>query len=137
MGDTWPERIRWLVGRYGEGSGRGLARKLGISGESVNAWLRGDYAPGAEQIAAIIRKYPELNPVWLLTGEPPRERPGGSDREAAWREGAQAVLRDLRQMTEELARAYGNRETPRPRREPPPSPVERQDSGARKRKQAG
>ena len=65
----WDDRIRWVAERFEDGSRRALGRKIGLTGQAVSAWVRGDSVPSGEALAAIALAYPELRPRWLLTGQ--------------------------------------------------------------------
>ncbi len=67
-GAAWEERIQWILDRYEDGSRRAMGRKVGLSGQAISAWARGDTKPSGEGLAAIIRTYPEIRARWLLTG---------------------------------------------------------------------
>lgn len=67
-GAAWEERIQWILERYEDGSRRAMGRKVGLSGQAISAWARGETKPSGEGLAAIIRTYPELRARWLLTG---------------------------------------------------------------------
>lgn len=65
---SWEDRIRWILERYEGGSRRAMGRKVGLSGQAISAWARGETKPSGEGLAAIIRTYPEIRARWLLTG---------------------------------------------------------------------
>ncbi len=65
---TWDERIQWILDEYEDGSRRAMGRKVGLSGQAISAWARGETKPSGEGLAAIIQTYPELRARWLLTG---------------------------------------------------------------------
>ena len=67
-GAAWEERIQWILERYEDGSRRAMGRKVGLSGQAISAWARGETKPSGEGLAAIIRTYPEIRARWLLTG---------------------------------------------------------------------
>lgn len=67
-GAAWEERIQWILDRYEDGSRRAMGRKVGLSGQAISAWARGETKPSGEGLAAIIRTYPEIRARWLLTG---------------------------------------------------------------------
>ena len=67
-GAAWDERIQWILERYEDGSRRAMGRKVGLSGQAISAWARGETKPSGEGLAAIIRTYPEIRARWLLTG---------------------------------------------------------------------
>jgi len=67
-GAAWDERIQWILDQYEDGSRRAMGRKVGLSGQAISAWARGETKPSGEGLAAIIRTYPELRARWLLTG---------------------------------------------------------------------
>lgn len=79
----WPDRIRWIARRFEEGNLRALGRRIGVTGQAVSAWTRGEAKPSGEALATLARSYPDLSCFWLLTGEgEPLENddaPGGSD----------------------------------------------------------
>lgn len=67
-GTAWKDRIQWILDRYEDGSRRAMGRKVGLSGQAISAWARGETKPSGEGLAAIIRTYPEIRARWLLTG---------------------------------------------------------------------
>ena len=67
-GAAWDERIQWILDQYEDGSRRAMGRKVGLSGQAISAWARGETKPSGEGLAAIIQTYPELRARWLLTG---------------------------------------------------------------------
>mgnify|MGYP006281938047 CR=1 FL=1 len=67
-GAAWRERIQWILDQYEDGSRRAMGRKVGLSGQAISAWARGETKPSGEGLAAIIQTYPELRARWLLTG---------------------------------------------------------------------
>lgn len=67
-GAAWEERIQWILRQYEDGSRRAMGRKVGLSGQAISAWARGETKPSGEGLAAIIRTYPEIRARWLLTG---------------------------------------------------------------------
>jgi len=67
-GAAWKERIQWILDQYEDGSRRAMGRKVGLSGQAISAWARGETKPSGEGLAAIIQTYPELRARWLLTG---------------------------------------------------------------------
>lgn len=68
-GAAWEERIQWLLDEYEDGSRRAMGRKVGLSGQAISAWARGETKPSGEGLAAIIETYPEIRARWLLTGQ--------------------------------------------------------------------
>lgn len=76
----WAERIQWVADRYEDGSRRALGRQIGLSGQAVSAWVRGDSVPSGHALEAIVASYPELRPRWLLTGRGRPTVPTGSER---------------------------------------------------------
>lgn len=76
----WGERIRWISERYEDGSRRALGRTVGVSGQAVSAWVRGETVPSGQALAAIATAYPEVRPRWLLTGQGRPTLPGGNGR---------------------------------------------------------
>lgn len=76
----WAERIQWLADRYEGGSRRALGRKIGLSGQAVSAWVRGESVPSGNALEAIVAAYPELRPRWLLTGRGRPTVPAASER---------------------------------------------------------
>lgn len=65
----WPQRIRWIAGRFEDGNLRALGRRIGVTGQAVSAWTRGEATPSGEALATLARRYPRLSCSWLLTGE--------------------------------------------------------------------
>lgn len=79
---AWEERIRWILERYEDGSRRAMGREVGLSGQAISAWARGETKPSGEGLAAIIQTYPDIRARWLLTGKgAPRIAARGSDPE--------------------------------------------------------
>lgn len=68
-GADWDERIRWILEEYEGGSRRAMGRKVGLSGQAISAWARGETRPSGEGLAAIIDTYPDVRARWLLTGQ--------------------------------------------------------------------
>lgn len=83
-GLSWADRIQWIVDHYEDGNRRGLGRRVGVTGQAVSAWARGETKPSGEGLAALVEAYPDLRARWLLTGK-------GAPRIAA--EGGGAGLR--------------------------------------------
>lgn len=76
----WPQRIRWIARRFEDGNLRALGRRIGVTGQAVSAWTRGEAKPSGEALATLARRYPDLSCCWLLTGEgAPLEDAAGSD----------------------------------------------------------
>lgn len=98
MAETWAERIEWVVERFGDKNQSAVARKMEVSSQAVNNYVRGVSVPSGDSLEALLRKYPAVNPAWLLTGEGPRER----DPEEGY--GAVVVARDLLEVIERVAR---------------------------------
>lgn len=69
MRPTWPDRIEWIASTFEEGNLRALGRRIGVTGQAVSAWTRGEARPASEALSALARTYPELNCRWLLTGK--------------------------------------------------------------------
>lgn len=78
MESTWPDRIGWIATTFEDGNLRALGRRIGVTGQAVSAWTRGEARPAGEALSAMARTYPELNCRWLLTGagEPLRDGAG-------------------------------------------------------------
>lgn len=81
-GIPWPERILWIARTFEDGNLRALGRTLGVSGQAVSAWTRGETRPSSEALAAMARSYPQLDCRWLLTGD---GHPVDGDRRAGGR----------------------------------------------------
>ena len=62
---TVKERLREFI-KYKEISERAFCRKIGVSSTYVNS-IRTSIQP--DKLKSITDNYPELNPIWLLTGE--------------------------------------------------------------------
>lgn len=69
MALDWPERIEWILERYEDGSRRAMGRKIGLSGQAISAWTRGEARPSGEGLASIIETYPDVDARWLLSGQ--------------------------------------------------------------------
>ena len=65
---SWPERIRWIARTFEDENLRALGRSIGVTGQAVSAWARGETRPSSQALAALAREYPELDCRWLLTG---------------------------------------------------------------------
>lgn len=89
-GTSWEDRIQWILDRYEDGSRRAMGRKVGLSGQAISAWARGETKPSGEGLAAIVRTYPEVRARWLLTGKGSPEIAAGR----ADRDGAASAVRD-------------------------------------------
>jgi len=46
-----------------------FAKQVGVSKMTVGRWERGERVPDYENLIAILHSFPEINPIWLLTGE--------------------------------------------------------------------
>lgn len=110
-GASWDERIQWILDRYEDGSRRAMGRKVGLSGQAISAWARGETKPSGEGLAAIIRTYPELRARWLLTGNGApriaavgREAPAGADGDGGY--GGEAGSDPAREHGAVVERAY-------------------------------
>lgn len=134
MAADWPERIEWILERYEDGSRRAMGRKIGLSGQAISAWTRGEARPSGEGLASIIETYPDVDARWLLSGEgsphasgargfgsvddpPAGDDPPGDDGppgeadasipdspDAAYRAGRRAALEELLELLERLLR---------------------------------
>ena len=69
MAANWPERIRWIAETFEDDNLRALGRRIGVTGQAVSAWTRGETRPSSEALSALAWQYPKLNCRWLLTGE--------------------------------------------------------------------
>lgn len=65
----WPQRISWIARRFEGGNLRALGRRIGVTGQAVSAWTRGEAKPSGEALSTLARRYPDLCCHWLLTGE--------------------------------------------------------------------
>lgn len=68
MPSTWPDRIEWIASNFEDGNLRALGRRIGVTGQAVSAWTRGEARPASEALSALARTYPDLDCRWLLTG---------------------------------------------------------------------
>ncbi|HKK09131.1 MAG TPA: helix-turn-helix transcriptional regulator [Gemmatimonadota bacterium] len=68
MPSTWQDRIQWIATTFEEGNLRALGRRIGVTGQAVSAWTRGEARPAGEALSALARTYPKLDCRWLLTG---------------------------------------------------------------------
>lgn len=94
-GAAWEERIQWILDEYEGGSRRAMGRKVGLSGQAISAWARGETRPSGEGLAAIIRTYPQVRARWLLTGRgSPRIAPGPSPASGDGRERGEGASSD-------------------------------------------
>lgn len=76
--NDWPRRIEWIARHFEDGNLRALGRRIGVTGQAVSAWTRGEAKPSGEALATLARRYPTLSCCWLLTGEGrPLEEPAG------------------------------------------------------------
>lgn len=81
-GTGWERRVQWILDEYEDGSRRAMGRKVGLSGQAISAWARGETKPSGEGLAGVIRSYPDVRARWLLTGQgPPRVDDAGRLRE--------------------------------------------------------
>jgi len=48
-----------------------FAIKVGVHKNTAGRWERGERKPDSDDLAAILRVFPEINPTWLLTGSGP------------------------------------------------------------------
>lgn len=61
-----------------------MGRRLGVSGQAISAWTRGETKPSSDSLAAIARTYPDLRTEWLLLGQgPPRAASPGAGLDRA------------------------------------------------------
>ncbi len=61
---------RFRAFREGLGLGQGeLAARLGVKPDSLSRWEKGGRTPAYENLAKIASQFPDLNMVWLLTGQ--------------------------------------------------------------------
>lgn len=124
MALDWSDRIEWLLERYEDGSRRAMGRKIGLSGQAISAWTRGEARPSGEGLASIIEAYPDVNARWLLSGrgsphataargfgsvdEPEGEEPAAGVASLpetpaeAYRAGRRAALEELLEVLEQL-----------------------------------
>lgn len=110
-GDSWATRIQWIVDTFEAGDTpwariADAAKKLGVSGEAVRLLYRGKSVPSGDTLAAIIQKYPRVNPMYLLLGTGPRERvQDGAD---PFRAGAAFAVEKMMTAIREIVEATGS-----------------------------
>lgn len=80
MNSSWPDRIGWIAARFEHDNLRALGRRIGVTGQAVSAWTRGEARPASEALAALALTYPEINCRWLLTGRGEPLRDGAAGR---------------------------------------------------------
>lgn len=100
--------MAWIVDHYHDGNRSAAARRLDLSPEAVNNLYSGKSTPKGETLELIVAKYPRVNPVWLLTGTGPRERPA-IDSADAYAEGLALAAQELRKIADQLDRRAGVR----------------------------
>ncbi len=73
MEDTVNQRINLLIDHFNQGNKRTFALALGVSPQGIYNLLvsRPSSKPSFELMAGIIKKFPEVNAEWLLTGYGP------------------------------------------------------------------
>lgn len=110
-GDSWATRIQWIVDTFETGdtpSARiaNAAKTLGVSGEAVRLLYRGKSVPSGDTLAAIVQKYPRVNPIYLLLGTGPRERvQDGAD---PFQAGAAFAVEKMMTAIREIVEATGS-----------------------------
>ncbi|MDR0660965.1 MAG: LexA family transcriptional regulator [Prevotellaceae bacterium] len=62
-------RIREIRRRYCNDSNAEFADRMGEKPNTVNNWVRDGYSVGKIVINKIVKKFPEIDASWLLTGE--------------------------------------------------------------------
>lgn len=127
-GDSWATRIQWIVDTYETGdtvSARlgEAGKKLGLSSEAVRLLYRGKSVPSGDTLAAIVRAYPRVNPMYLLLGTGPRERTTQDGADPFVAGAAHAVekmmgaIREILETTGSSADGAARERTERERRE--------------------
>jgi SOS-response transcriptional repressor LexA len=66
---TLNSRIKKIRETECNGSTKDFAKILGVSSQAVSNYLREGYNVGREVIENILRKFPNINPSWLLIGD--------------------------------------------------------------------
>lgn len=103
--ESWAERIEWIVANYCDGNRSRLAADIGVSTEAVSGMIRGSI-PKGQSLEAIARRFPFLNPDWLLTGSGPRTR---DHLPAASPSAAQAALEEIGAIVDRVRQAEADR----------------------------
>lgn len=62
---TINEKIKFLDD-YEKGNGSRLAKEIEIHRNTIDSLINGDHQPRFAVLAAIIKRYPNLNPKWLF-----------------------------------------------------------------------
>ncbi len=60
------ERIKKIRGESRQGD---FANSLGVNKNTVGRWERGEQTPDVDDLNLILKAHPEINPIWLYTGE--------------------------------------------------------------------
>ena len=66
---TIDQRIKYLIALTCEGNQRVFAKNIGAKPQTISNLLSRKSAPGFKLVQQIMRKYPTLNPYWLILGE--------------------------------------------------------------------
>lgn len=100
----WAERIAWVLRTYANDNQTELAATLSLSQPAVAGWLQRKSVPSGETLAAILEKYQDINPDYLLLGREPRLRAfAGGDGLVGVRRAVTGIRRLLRELEDELS----------------------------------
>lgn len=108
-------------------SQNGFAKAVGIASNSMSRLIRGENEPSSETIQAVLNRFPDVNPTWLMTGEGEMMRNGENPAKQPVKEVAptdSAILQELKSMRSEFSRLVSVLETQ--------SELLRKPSGSRK-----
>lgn len=99
------ERIRRVAELYAEGNLSRLADRLDVTPQAISRIITSGGSPNASTLELLVRRFPTLNPDWLLTGEGPEQRPAGAASAAG---AVNLVLAEMEAKVRELRARYGS-----------------------------
>lgn len=65
---TFSERLSQLI-RHLRTTVNAFAKSLNVNHTNVSSYINEDREPGYTFIAKLVKKYPEVNPAWILNGD--------------------------------------------------------------------
>ncbi len=76
-----PGRIKLIRGSKSQDA---FAQEVGVSKMTVGRWERRERTPDADDLNGILKAYPDVHPMWLLTGEGEMRRTGVEVKDDIW-----------------------------------------------------